>query len=164
MQVNVLNDYMAREPSIHKVYLINQDYAYGQAVSRVSRDMLGTKRPDIRIVGDDLIPFGKVKDFAPYVAKIHASEADSVLTGNWGNDLSLLIKASNEAGLKSTYYTLLAAFFGTAGQSVPPGQIWVKTLYAWNINAADAARRKTLLEYKTKYNAVTNLTYLPPIV
>jgi len=161
MQVNVLTDYMAREPSIHKVYLINQDYAYGQAVSRVSRDMLGTKRPDIRIVGDDLIPFGKVKDFAPYVAKIHASEADSVLTGNWGNDLSLLIKASNEAGLKSTYYTLLAAFFGTPGAIGAAGADRVKTLYAWNINAADAARRKTLLEYKTKYNAVTNLTYLP---
>jgi branched-chain amino acid transport system substrate-binding protein len=45
-----------------------------------------------------LIPLGKVKDFAPYVAKINTSEADSVLTGNWGNDLSLLIKASNEAG------------------------------------------------------------------
>jgi branched-chain amino acid transport system substrate-binding protein len=161
MQVAVLTDYMARQASIHKVYLINQDYAYGQAVSRVSREMLGAKRPDIRIVGEDLIPVGKVKDFAPYVAKIHASEADSVLTGNWGNDLSLLIKASNEAGLKSTYYTLLAALFGTPGAIGAAGTDRVKTVYAWNINAADAAWQKSLLEYKTKYNALSNLTFLP---
>jgi len=93
-------------------------------------------------VGDDLIPFGKSEGLPPYVAKIHASEADSVLTGNWGNDLSLLIKASNEAGLKSTYYTLLAAFFGTPGAIGAAGADRVKTLYAWNINAADAARRR----------------------
>jgi len=161
MQVNVLTDYIARQTSVHKIYLINQDYAYGQAVRQAAKEMLAVKRPDIQIVGDDLMPLGKVKDFAPYVAKIHASEADSVLTGNWGNDLSLLIKSSNEAGLKSTYYTLLAAFFGTPGAIGSAGADRVKTLYAWNINAADGARQKTLLEYKTKYNAVTNLTYLP---
>jgi len=72
MQVNVLTDYMARQPSIHKVYLINQDYAYGQAVRRVARELLSIKRPDIQIVGDDLMPLGKVKDFAPYVLMIIA--------------------------------------------------------------------------------------------
>ena len=36
----------------------------------------------------------KVKDFAPYVAKIKASGADTVITGNWGNDLALLVKAA----------------------------------------------------------------------
>ena len=161
MQVNVLTDYMAKQSSIHKVYLINQDYAYGQAVSRASREMLAAKRPDIRIVGDDLIPLGKVKDFAPYVAKIRGSGADSVLTGNWGNDLSLLIKASNDAGLKATYYTLLAAFFGTPAAIGASGADRVKTLYAWNFNAADADRQRMLLDYKAKYNAVTNLSYLP---
>ena len=161
MQVNVLTDYMARQSSIHKVYLINQDYAYGQAVSRVSRELLGAKRPDITIVGDDLVPLGKVKDFAPYVAKIRSAGADSVLTGNWGNDLSLLIKASNEAGLNANYYTLLAAFFGTPGAIGASGADRVKTLYPWNINAADATMQRALLEYKAKYSAVTNLTYLP---
>jgi branched-chain amino acid transport system substrate-binding protein len=74
MQVNVLTDYLARQTSVHKVYLINQDYAYGQAVRRAAKEMLAVKRPDIQIVGDDLVPLGKVKDFAPYVAKIRASE------------------------------------------------------------------------------------------
>jgi branched-chain amino acid transport system substrate-binding protein len=156
-----LTDYMARQPAIHKVYLINQDYAYGQVVSRVSREMLAAKRPDVQIVGDDLIPLGKVKDFAPYVAKIRASEADSILTGNWGNDLSLLIKASNEAGSKATYYTLLAALFGTPGAIGPAGADRVKAVFGWHINAADAASQRILLEYKAKYNAVSNMTYLP---
>lgn len=127
----------------------------------MSREMLAAKRPDIRIVGEDLIPLGKVKDFAPYVAKIRASDADSVLTGNWGNDLALLIKASNEAGLKATYYTLLAALFGAPGAIGAAGADRVKTVYAWDINAADPTRQKMLREYKAKYNAVSNLTFLP---
>ena len=161
MQVGVLADYMAKQPSVHRVYLINQDYAYGQATAKAAREMLQAKRADIEIVGDELVPLGKVKDFAPYVAKIRASGADTVLTGNWGNDLSLLIKASNEAGLKATYYTLLGAFFGTPGAIGAAGADRVKTLYAYNINAADAARQKTLLGYKEKYNALTNMSYLP---
>ncbi|HVY05605.1 MAG TPA: ABC transporter substrate-binding protein, partial [Burkholderiales bacterium] len=140
MQVGVLADYMAKQPSVHKVYLINQDYAFGQATSKAAKEMLVAKRADIQIVGDELVPLGKVKDFAPYVAKIRASGADSVLTGNWGNDLSLLIKASNENGLSATYYTLLGAFFGTPGAIGAAGADRVKTLYAYNINAADAAR------------------------
>lgn len=161
MQVGVLTDYMVRQPSIRKVYLINQDYAFGQATAKAAREMLTAKRPDIQIVGDELIPLGKVKDFAPYVAKIHASGADAVLTGNWGNDLSLLIKASNETGLTATYYTLLGAFFGTPGAIGAAGADRVKTLYAFNINTADAARQKALLAARAKYGALTNMTYLP---
>ena len=161
MQVNVLTDYMKQRASIQKVYLINQDYAYGQAVSRASREMLVAKRPDIQIIGDDLIPLGKVKDFAPYVTKIRASGADSVLTGNWGNDLSLLIKASNESGLTATYYTLLAAYFGTPTGIAVSRADQVETLYAWTINAADAMWEKRLLDYKTKYKSISNLDYLP---
>ena len=161
MQVNVLTDYMKQRASVQKVYLINQDYAYGQAVSRASKEMLMAKRPDIQIVGDELIPLGKVKDFAPYVSKIRGSGADSVLTGNWGNDLSLLIKASNESGLTATYYTLLAAYFGTPTGIAVSKADRVETLYAWTINAADAMWEKRLLNYKAKYNSISNLDYLP---
>ncbi len=160
-QVNVLTDYMKQRASIKKVYLINQDYAYGQAVSRASREMLAAKRPDVQIVGDELIPLGKVKDFAAYATKIRASGADSVLTGNWGNDLSLLIKASNESGLAATYYTLLAAYFGTPSGIAGSKADRIETLYAWTINVADAIWEKRLLDYKAKYKSVSNLDYLP---
>ena len=161
MQVGVLTDYIAKLASVKKVYLINQDYAHGQAVSRASVEMLAKKRPDIVLVANEFVPLGKVKDFAPYVAKIRASGADSIVTGSWGNDLSLLIKAGNEAGLNVNYYTLLAAFFGTPSAIGPSGVDRVKTIYAWNINAADPAWEKTLLEYKAKYHGVTNMDYLP---
>lgn len=108
MKMSALTDTIAANKNIKKVYLINQDYSFGQAVARAARAMLAQKRPDISIVGDDLHPLGKVKDFAPYVAKIRASGADSVITGNWGNDFTLLVKAAKDAGLPVDYYTYYA--------------------------------------------------------
>jgi branched-chain amino acid transport system substrate-binding protein len=67
------------------VYLINQDYSFGQSVRAQARAMMKEKRPDIEIVGDELHPLLKITDFAPYVAKIKASGADTVVTGNWGS-------------------------------------------------------------------------------
>ncbi|MFO1320314.1 MAG: branched-chain amino acid ABC transporter substrate-binding protein [Burkholderiales bacterium] len=161
MQLSALTDAIAKDRSRHRVYLINQDYAYGQSVSRAAREMLSTKRPDIQIVGDDLHPLGKVKDFAPYVSKIRAAGADSVITGNWGNDLSLLIKASKEAGLESTYYTLFGAFFGTPAAIGASGADRVKTSYAWHINAADGAWEPRLVQFRSRYKATSDMAYLP---
>jgi branched-chain amino acid transport system substrate-binding protein len=160
-QVNALTDFMIRQPSVRKVYLINQDYAFGQAVSKAAKEMLAAKRPDIQVVGDDFVALGKVKDFAPYVAKIRAAGADSVLTGNWGNDLSLLVKAGNEAGLKATFYAMLAGYPGTWAGIGTAGADRVTSLDAWHINAADGAWQKTLLEYKARYHTVSNVAYLP---
>ena len=75
--------------------------------------MLNAKRPDIQIVGDELHPLLKITDFAPYIAKIKASGADSVITGNWGQDFALLLKAAADAGLKVNWYTYYAG--GTGG-------------------------------------------------
>lgn len=91
MKVGALIRQVAAQKGISKVYLFNQDYAYGQAVERVTRELLAKRRPDIRIVGDELIPLLKVKDFAPYAAKIKASGADTVLTGNWGPEFDLAL-------------------------------------------------------------------------
>ena len=161
MQVHVLTEYMAKQAPIKKVYLINQDYAYGQAVSHAAREMLATKRPDIQIVADELVPLGKVRDFAPYIAKIHASGADSVLTGNWGPDLALLIKASNEAGLRATFYTVLATIPGTPSAIGSMGANRTKTVAPLTINSVDPKWEKIFLDGKGKYKALSNLDYLP---
>ena len=161
MQVHVLTDYMVKQPSVRKVYLINQDYAYGQAVSRAAREMLAAKRPDIQIVADELVPLGKVRDFAPYISKIQASGADSVLTGNWGTDLTLLIKASNEAGLKATFYTVLSTIPGTPSAIGSMGANRVKTVAPLTINSVESKWEKVFLEGKIKYKALSNLDYLP---
>jgi branched-chain amino acid transport system substrate-binding protein len=113
MKMEALTTYMKDVPEIKKVYLINQNYAHGHQVSKFAKEIMARKRPDIQFVGDDLHPLAQVRDFAPYIAKIKASGADSVLTGNWGSDLTLLIKAANDAGLNVKFYTYYATVSGT---------------------------------------------------
>jgi len=152
MKLDVLTTALARSANTRRVYLINQDYAYGQRISRVGKEMLAKKRPDVEIVGDELHPLGKIKDFAPYVAKIKASGADTVLTGNWGNDLSLLIRAGGEAGLQVTYYTLYANLNGMARAIDPAGKDRVKNVANWYVNVSDSRLEAFYLAYKRKYN------------
>ena len=113
MKMEALTSYMKDQADVKNVYLINQNYAHGQQVSRFFKETMARKRPDVKIVGDDLHPLGQVKDFAPFIAKIKASGADAIVTGNWGQDLTLLIKAANDAGLKAGFYTYYAIVSGT---------------------------------------------------
>ena len=106
MKVAGLTTQMGRDASIKKVYMINQNYAYGKSFQAAGRKMIKS-RTQATLVGDDLIlPFGKLLDFTPYVAKIQSSGADTVLTGNWGPDLIRLVNAVAEAGLKVQFYTV----------------------------------------------------------
>ncbi len=97
---------------VKKVYLLNQDYLFGQSVRDDTVKYLAKFRPDIEIVGNELMPFGKVQDFSSYVAKIKASGAQSVVTGNYNRDLNLLIKAAVDAGLDIRFDTYLAHLIG----------------------------------------------------
>ncbi len=97
---------------VKSVYLLNQDYLFGQSIQRDTRAQLEKNRPNVKIVGDELIPFGKVKDFSSYIAKIKASGAQALITSNWGPDLNLLIKSGVDAGLDIQYYTYLAHLIG----------------------------------------------------
>ena len=113
IKMEALTNYMTPRTNIKKVYLINQDYSFGQAVRAAARKMLTAKRPDIQIVGDELHPLQKITDFAPYVAKIKASGADSIITGNWAQDMALLLKAAADAGLQVDWYTYYAEGIGS---------------------------------------------------
>jgi branched-chain amino acid transport system substrate-binding protein len=112
MKMEALTTFLARNPNVKKVYLINQDYSFGHDVSRTAREYLKRKRPDVQIVGDDFHPLAQVKDFSPYASKIKASGADTIITGNWASDLALLIKAGKDAGVTADYYTYYAATTG----------------------------------------------------
>ena len=98
--------------SLATVYLMNPDYLYGQSIQHDLRQYLAALRPDIRILGDELVPFGKVKDFSPYISKVRSSGAQAVLTANWGTDFNLLLKAGIESGLDVQYYTYSAHLNG----------------------------------------------------
>jgi branched-chain amino acid transport system substrate-binding protein len=112
IKMQALTSFIKDKPDIKKIYLINQDYSFGQSVRTQARAMLKQKRPDIEIVGDELHPLLKITDFAPYIAKIKASGADSVITGNWGQDIALLLKAAADAGLQANWYTYYAGGAG----------------------------------------------------
>ena len=115
MKMQGFTDVIAKDQKIKKVYLINQDYSFGKAVAAAATRMLKEKRPDVQIVGDELHPLQKVQDFSPYVAKIKASGADTVITGNWSNDMLLLFKAGKDAGLNVNWFT----YYGGGLGSVP---------------------------------------------
>jgi len=142
MKMESLTTWMSGQKNIKKVYLLNQDYSFGHAVKKAAREMLGRKRPDIQIVGDDLHPLGKVSDFAPYVAKIKASGADSVITGNWGNDMSLLVKAGRDAGLDVNWLTYYAGGLGTptAMGEAAAGKVKIIAEYHSNVENNKAAK------------------------
>jgi len=158
MKLQAITDYMAEQKNIKKVFLINMDYSHGQAISRIAKQMLKEKRPDIEIVGDVLHPVGKVKDFSPYVSQIQSSGADTVISGNWGNDLSLLVKAGSQAGLDVDWYTYYAGGLGTPTALGKAGAGHVKMVTEWQENLVeqyDAPElREILEEFEDRYNGI----------
>jgi len=110
MRMAALMGVLKDDGALKSVYVIGQDYSFGQAVLREAKRQLGAQRPDVQIVGEELHPMARIKDFSPYAAKIKASGAQAVITGNWGNDLTLLVKAAREVGFEGKFYT----FYGNA--------------------------------------------------
>jgi branched-chain amino acid transport system substrate-binding protein len=151
MKMEALTSFMKDQPNVKKVYLINQNYSHGQQVSKYFKDAMKRKRPDVEIVGDDLHPIGQVKDFAPYVAKIKASGADSVLTGNWGQDLTLLVKASKEAGLNASFYTYYAGVSGTP-TALAAGVGGPVRVVAYSYNDMPGVVTELANDFKKKFN------------
>ncbi|MDW3688222.1 branched-chain amino acid ABC transporter substrate-binding protein [Cupriavidus sp. CV2] len=103
MKMRALANFARQQKGMHKVYLLNQDYTQGRIWAALGRQMIAGARPDVQFVGEALHPLARVKDFAPYMSRIKESGADTVVTGNWGQDLSLLIKAGGEAGYELNY-------------------------------------------------------------
>ena len=138
MRMSALMSVIKDDAALKSVYLIGQDYSFGQAVAREARRQLGALRPDVRIVGDELHAIGRVKDFIPYMTKIKASGAQAVITGNWGNDLTLLVKAAKDVGFEGRFYT----FYGNAlGAPAAIGEAGVGKVLAvadWLPNVATA--------------------------
>lgn len=151
VKMEALTDFIAMRKDVKKVYLINQDYLFGHQVRRFAREMLARKRPDIAIVGDDLHPLGKVKDFSPYVAKIRATKADTVITGNWGSDMALLVKAAASSGLRTMFYTYYGAGPGAPTAMGLAASEKVKVIWRWHPNLPFEDERRAADEYKRRY-------------
>jgi branched-chain amino acid transport system substrate-binding protein len=151
MRMAALMQVLREDQSVKSAYLIGQDYSFGQAVLREARRQLGVQRPDVQIVGDELHPMGRVKDFLPYAAKIKASGAQAVITGNWGNDLTLLVKAAREAGYEGKFYT----FYGNAlGAPAAIGEAGVGRVIAvadWLPNVPGQASAQFYQDFRQRF-------------
>ena len=151
MKMEALTSFMKDQPKIKSVYLINQNYSHGQQVARFFKDGINRKRPDVKIAGEDLHPLGQVKDFAPYVAKIKQSGADALVTGNWGQDLTLLVKALNDAGLKIPMYTYYSQVTGTPTALAAGGEGEVYVVAYGHANHTGELGQMTA-DFKKKFN------------
>ena len=151
MKMEALTTFMKDQSKIKNVYLINQNYSHGQQVARYFKEGITRKRPDVKIVGEDLHPLGQVKDFAPYVAKVKQSGADALVTGNWGQDLTLLVKALNDAGLKIPMYTYYSQVTGTPTALAAGGEGEVYVVAYGHANHTGEIGQMTA-DFKKKFN------------
>ncbi|SFQ39482.1 branched-chain amino acid ABC transporter substrate-binding protein [Variovorax sp. 770b2] len=160
MKMKALANYIKKTPDVKKVYLLNQDYAHGKQWASYGRQMVGLARPDVQFVGEALHPIGRVKDFAPYIANIRQSGADSVITGNWGQDMTLLLKAAGDAGYNLRYFNHSAGSVPgtvTAVSQAKTGQLtWVAE---WHPGEADTPKADALAK---AYKAKTGKDFLAP--
>jgi len=151
MKMEALTTFIKDQTDVKKIYLLNQNYSHGHQVAKFAKEDLARKRPDIQIVGEDLHPLAQVRDFAPYIAKIKASGADAVITGNWGSDLSLLIKAANEGGYNGKFFTY---YTGVSGTPTALGQNGAGRVYqiAYSHYNMGGQMDQWMKEFHTKFN------------
>jgi branched-chain amino acid transport system substrate-binding protein len=152
MKMEALTAYIKDRPEVKNVFLINQNYSHGHQVSRVAKELLARKRPDVKVVGDDLHPLGQVRDFAPYIAKMRAANADTVITGNWGPDLALLVRAARDAGLNANFYTYYGGVIGTPTAVGPAGENRMRMVAYWHPNITpDYPGEKLYQDFKKRF-------------
>ena len=151
MRMTALMDVLKDDKALKSIYIIGQDYSFGHAVAKEAKRQLAVLRPDIALAGDELHPMGRVKDFMPYAAKIKASGAQAVLTGNFGNDLTLLIKAAKDVGFDGKFYT----FYGNAlGAPAAIGEAGIGKVIAvadWLPNVPTAASEAFYKSFKARF-------------
>jgi branched-chain amino acid transport system substrate-binding protein len=130
-----------------RVYSMNQNYSWGQDMERTiveSAPAFG-----YQVVEKTLHDVNKIQDFAPYVAKIKATNADTVLTGNWSNDLLLLMKSTSYGGLKVRFGTV---FLDQPGNLANAGDTALGhyVVHMYNIEAAGEEGARFAEDYKAK--------------
>lgn len=146
MRVNALVAAMKQAGDLGgRVYAINQNYSWGQDMEDAVRS--AASDGDYEVVDAVLHEVNRIQDFSPFVAKIKAAQPDTVITGNWSNDLLLLMKASGEAGLDVRFGTMFLDQVGNIANAGPTAE---GHYVAHSFNAAAADN-----DYPEDYKAVT---------
>jgi branched-chain amino acid transport system substrate-binding protein len=74
-----------------------------------------------------------------------------VITGNWGNDLALLIKAAKEGGLSAQIHAPIANLIGTPTMIGESGADRVRAVVFWHPNAESTQFAAYATAFKQKY-------------
>jgi branched-chain amino acid transport system substrate-binding protein len=151
MRMAALMQVLKQDTKLKSVYLIGQDYSFGQSVLREAKLQLEKLRPDIQLAGEELHPMGRVKDFLPYATKIKASGAQAVITGNWGNDLSFLVKAAKDVGYEGKFYTFYGNALGAPAAMGDAGVGKVLAVAEWMPNVPGAESAKFYQSFKQRF-------------
>jgi branched-chain amino acid transport system substrate-binding protein len=151
MRMGALMEVLKEDKALKSVYIIGQDYSFGHAVARESKRQLSVLRPDVQVVGEELHPMGRVKDFLPYAAKIKSSGAQAVITGNFGNDLTLLVKAAKEVGFEGKFYTFYGNALGAPAAIGDAGIGKVVAVADWLPNVQGAPSEAFYQSFRQRY-------------
>ena len=112
MKTLALARHFASQAGLERVYLLNQNYAHGQQVSRYFKEALKRLAPQIRVVGDDLHPQFEAQNFTPFVKRVKATGAQALVTGNWGSDLQALVASMIEEESDTPLYAYYPSLSG----------------------------------------------------
>lgn len=151
MRMTALMEVLKADQALKSVYIIGQDYSFGHAVAREAKRQLAALRPDVKVVGDELHPMGRVKDFMPYMAKIKASGAQAVITGNFGNDLTLLVKAAKDVGFDGGFYTFYGNALGAPAAIGDAGVGKVVAVADWLPNVQNAQSEAFYQSFRARF-------------
>jgi branched-chain amino acid transport system substrate-binding protein len=152
MRMTALMQVLKQDTKLKSVYLIGQDYSFGQSVLKEAKQQLEKLRPDVQVLAEELHPMGRVKDFLPYASKIKASGAQAVITGNWGNDLSLLVKAAKDVGFEGKFYTFYGNALGAPAAIGDAGVGKVLAVAEWMPNVPGSDSLKFYQSFKQRFD------------
>jgi branched-chain amino acid transport system substrate-binding protein len=157
MKMRAMTGFMAAQPAIQSVYLLNQNYAHGQQFAAYFRRAMAQQRPDMVIAGDELHPAFQGEDFSSQVQRIRRSGAQALATGNWGADLRQLVEALQEEGLRIPVFTYYASLKGVperlarTGDSIPVYQV------AYNHTNQEGPVGELALAFRQRYGEDLNV-------
>jgi ABC-type branched-subunit amino acid transport system substrate-binding protein len=81
-----------------RFYILNQDYSFGHELAAGFKKGLQEYYPEAQLVGED---FHKLflTDYAPYLEKVRASNAEVIFTGDWLPDAGNLLKQARQMNM-----------------------------------------------------------------
>ena len=151
MKLRTLLDGIPEDGSIKTVYLLNQDDPWGHYAGRETLRLLNEKRPEIQVVGDDVHPLGKVKDFSGYLAKIRDSGADAIVTADRGADLVGIMKAAAKSGGEASIFVLSNWVSAAPAAIGEQGENRVTGGFTWHANVGSSLLDLFSEDYRSKH-------------